>query len=202
MKTRSLHASQPPSPEIHSDSSTYRYEALRACFSHSGRQLAKNISSHPREDSPETSPTRTSANALKLLEASLLRRQLQQDDDPDDSDAGEDSPTTEAVAPQRARRLIPDRTAKPLGDPDVVRRRGQPHDYSSLAELPFSTSLGESAPVTQSSKRPLPDSPTSAFQPVNTPRRRQHVREKSSREELGSPSNSGRQDSTNRRSRA
>ena len=123
-----------------------------------------------------------------------------QDDSLDDA-AGRDPPINQSVASQTAQRMIPDRSAHSLGDSDFVGRRRQPYAYPNPTELP-STSLGESAPDTQSTKRALPESPTSASQRTNTTRRRQHVRERSSREEMGPPSQPGKKGSKNHRSRA
>ena len=56
--------------------------------------------------------------------------------------------------------------------------------------------------VTQSSKRPLPDSPTSQLQSEEATRRRQLERDISSREVTNSPSRPGKNDSHKRRDRA
>lgn len=201
MKTRSLHSSQPPSPNMSSDSSAGRDAARGRHSFRPGEKLANHASSHQRQMSAGASPDTTTASALHSREALMLRRQLDQDDSPDDSGGRQNPSTSESVASQRTQSTIPDRSAKPSGDPDCVGRRRQPRAYPTSAELP-STSLGESAPDIQSTKRPLPESPTSASQPTNTTRRRQHVRERSSREEMGPPSQPGKKGSRNHRSRA
>ena len=99
------------------------------------------------------------------------------------------SPSTRSQSPAspRTERRIPDRSAKPSGDPDNPGRRKPPYNQEGVTELTVSTSLGEGAPSTQSTKRTLPESPTSARQPHHTTRRKQHMRNKSSSEGLDSP---------------
>lgn len=134
--------------------------------------------------SVDEAPSNYPFSASYLQDMSLRRKQLHQDDSTDDA-AGSDPPTSQNVAPQIIKRLVPDRSAKPLGDPDVARRRKKPAEVTSSSIS--SGSLGESAPGTESAKRPLPESPTSALQPASSSRRRQDVQETSSREET-SPS--------------
>lgn len=171
-------------------------------LSRSGGKLANHTSSHRQQMSADTSPDRNPATPLNLSEASMLRRQLIQDDSPKDSGGRQDLSTSQVAVSQGAKRMIPDRSAKPLGDPDVVGRRRKPYENPNLAELPVSTSLGESAPGTQSTKRTLPESPTSASQPTNTTRRRQNSMERSSLEEMGPPPQPGKKGLKNQRDRA
>ena len=85
--------------------------------------------------------------------------------------------------PQRPKRMIPDRSARPLG-------------YFSEGDS------SESPPATQSSKRAPPDSPPAQSQPNNPTRRHQHKGERPSREEIGSSSRPERKTSHKRRDRA
>lgn len=202
LKTRSLHSSQPSSPNMDSGASTDGDASPGRRSLHTGRKLANRASSHPSQRSADISPDRTSASASNLLEASMLRRQLHQEDSPEDSGGRKDPSMSESIASHKTKRVIPDRSAKPLGDLIAVRRRRKPYENSSLAELPVSTSLGESTSEIQSSKRPLPESPTSAFQPINATRRRQNPMERSSREEMGPPSEPGKKGSKNQSGRA
>lgn len=83
---------------------------------------------------------------------SMLHRQLFQDNFPDEAGGYREASTSESVASQRTNRMIPDRSAKPLGDTTAGRRSRPPYEDSSHGEGPH---------VTQSTKRPLPDSPPS-----------------------------------------
>lgn len=301
MKTRKLHSSQPPSPNPDSGSSADEDAIHGKQSSHSGRNSASHASRHQGQISAGVSRNRTSASTMNLTDDMMIRRQLHLDDSPDDSGGRKGQIASENVASQRKKRMVPDRSAKPLEDPDVTRQRRKPYEEPSLAELPVSTSLGENsasstqqpasadnapprhpvygdphlkesprlprtsfqnasrdhaasttsqivassssknivpdrsikalggpdvarrrkpddtpsfaelpvstslgepAPGMQSTKRPLPESPTSAFQPINATRRRQHVVERSSSEEISPPSHSGKRGSNNQRRRA
>lgn len=201
LETKNLHSSGPPSPDTSFRASEDEGFASRSRSFHTARQSTSGTSSLQQPASADKIPSNDSTSASYLREWSLIRKQLQQDDSPDAS-AGRDPPTSQSVASQRTKRMVPDRSAKPLGEQDTARRRRKPDEYPSLAELPVSTSLGESASEIQSSKRPLPDSPTSAFQPINATRRRQHPMERSSREEMGPPSQPGKKGSRNQKGRA
>lgn len=273
-------------------------------LSQRGRKLADHTSRHQRQKSAGVSPNRASASMRNLTDDVMIRRQLHLDDSSDDSGGRKDQIASESVASQSKKRMVPDRSAKPLGDPDVTRQRRKPYEEPSLAKLPVSTSLGEDgasstqrtalaenapprppvygdphleespqlprtsfqnasrdhaagrdpltsqigaaqqprnivpdrsikplrdpdvarrrkpsekpssaecpvstslgepAPGIQSTKRPLPESPTSAFQPINATRRRPPVVDRSSSEEISPPSHSGKRGSNNQRRRA
>lgn len=201
VETMHLHSSSPPSPDPNRRSSEDESSASRSRSFHTARQSTNGASSLQQPTSADKTPSDHFASASYLREWSLIRRQLQQDDDHGEA-ASRDPPTSQSVASQSTKRMVPDRSAKPLGDQNIPRGRRKPDENPSLAELPVSTSLGESASEIQSSKRPLPESPTSAFQPINATRRRQHPMERSSREEMGPPSQPGKKGSRNQKGRA
>ena len=96
--------------------------------------------------------------------------------------------------PQRSGRMIPDRSAKPLGDITEMRQRRHLDEASN--------GDGEGASARQRTKRPLPDSPTSQLQSeVSTRRRQDEMERPRRRDDKGSPSRSGR-DLHRRRDRA
>lgn len=200
LETKHLHSSTPPSPDPDSRSSEDGGSASGSRSFRTASKSTRGTSSLQQLASADTRPSDQSASALYLREWSLIRKQLQQDDVPDET-AGRDPPTSQSVASHSTKRMVPDRSTKPLGEQDTARRRRKPDEYSNLAELPVSTSLGESAFEIQSSKRPLPESPTSAFQPINATRRRQHPMERSSREEMGPPAQPGKKGSRNEKGR-
>ena len=111
------------------------------------------------------------ARALSRLGKQALLRNDHQDS------AHRDQAANQNADLQRPRRMIPDRSAQPLGD---------------------ST---RSARATQNSKRALSDSPTSQSQSNDPPRRRQHEEEGPNREGTGSSSRPGKKDSHKRRGR-
>ena len=112
---------QPASPNMDSDSLGDQDAARGKGSPHTGRKSANNAFSHQQQMSTETSPKRSPANESNLREASLLRRQLLQDDSSDGSDGRRDRSITESVASWRTRRIVPDGSAKPLGDADAGR---------------------------------------------------------------------------------
>ena len=203
-KTEHLHSSSYPGPHINAGDSDDAGSSSQTSSFHTAKQSTISASSPQESTSAEQTPTTQRSNASYVQELSRLRRRPIHGASPDDA-ATRDPPTSQSAASQRTNRIVPDRSSRPLGDPEVVdRRRRQPHETPSFAELP-STSLGESAPPapsTQSTKRPLPDSPTSASGPIDTTRRRQHVRERSSREKMGPSSHSGKKGSKDQRGRA
>ena len=205
LKTSSLHSSQPPSPNTDSGSLADEYAAPGRLSFRIARRLANYVSSHQTRILPQLSPSRTPTSAQKLHEEKMRRKQLLQDDSSDDAGGREDPSPSQIAALQSTKRVIPDRTTKPLGDPNAGRRRRPPSedqgDTDSGPELDLSTSLGEPAPGTQGAKRPLPDSPTSDLQPTDDTRRRRHVRERSGREEMAPPSHSGKKGSDKQRRR-
>lgn len=194
MKTEDLHSSNPSSPDLNAGDSDHVGSTPRSDTFHTARQSTTSASSLQRPTSVDETPSNYPFSASYLEKMSLRRKEHHQDDSLDDV-AGEDPPSSQSVASQTTKRLVPDRFAKPLGDPDVGRRRRKPSGTPSFAETP-STSMGESA------KRPLPESPTSAFQPTTSSRRRHHVEESSRREETGSPSRPERKGSKDQRGRA
>ena len=169
--------------------------------SQSGRHLLDDDDS-PDDAAGSGPPSGPSSNASYLSDTSRPSRHLLDDDDSPDDAAGSGPPTGQSLASGRPKRTMPDRSAKPLGDPDVGRRREQPYVDPDTGELLVSTSLGASAPGTGSTKRPLPDSPTSLLQPDNTARRRQEAGDMRSREEMGSSSRSRKEHSHKQRGRA
>ena len=201
MKTKDLHSSNPPSPELNPGDSDDAGSTSRTGSFHTARQSTISASSPQQPTSVEETHSTHRSNASYVQELSQLRRRPLRGASPDDA-AGRDPPTSQTADSQRTNRMVPDRSAKPLGDPEVVdRRRRRPHEIPSSAELP-STSLGESAPGTHSMKRPLPDSPTSASGPTDTPRRRPNLRERPSREGMGPASHTGKKGSDNQKRRA
>ena len=168
---------------------------------HTARQSTISDSSLQQPGPAYKTPSDKVLSDAYLQESALRHRRHFPSSYPDDA-PGKHPPTSQSVASPRTKQMIPDRSAKPLGDPDGARRRRNPSDYPSVTDLPVSTSLRESAPRTQSTKRPLPDSPPTASQPTNTTRRRQHPMERSSREEMGRPSQSEKKGSKDRRGRA
>ena len=200
METKYVHSSNPSSPDIYVGDSGHIGSTPRSGSFHTARQSTIDASSLQRPTSVDETPSNYPFSASYLQELSLRRKQHHQDDSPDDA-ASKDPPTSQSVASHGMKRLVPDRSAKPLGDLDVGRRRRKPFETPSVAHLP-STSLGECAPGTQNTKRPLPESPTSASQPINSSRRRQNVGERSSREEMRPPSRLGKKGSKDHRGRA
>ena len=167
---------------------------------HTARQSTISASSPEQPTSMAETPSHIWTDSYLEDERSRIRRQTHREDRLDGIPAT-DPPTSQSIASHRTRRVVPDRSAEPLGGQDTISRRRKPGDYSSVTELSVFTSLGESAPSTQSTKRPLPNSPTSALQPTDTARRRHHLRERSRREEMGPQSQSGKKDSKNQRGR-
>lgn len=174
---------------------------------HSARQSTIGASSPEQPTLVAETPSHPIGNDSYLQELRelpklpLTRRQTVQKNIPGDA-AGRALPTSPSVASQGTKRIVPDRSAEPSGDPDVVRRRRKPEDSSIVTELSVSTSLGESAPDTQGTKRPLPRSPTTAAQPTDTARRHHQARERSGREGMGRASQLEKKDSKNQRGRA
>ena len=199
MKTEHLHSSNPSSPQLDAgDFDEAGFQPRRDSFP-TASQAHTGTSNVHRPTSVEETPSNYPFSALYLQDLSLQRKQLNQDGSPDD--AAGSNPTSQSLASQKIKRMIPDRSAKPLGDPDVARRRRKPQDILNSADLP-STSRGESPLSTQSAKRPLPESPTSAFQPINASRRRQERRERSSSEETSPASHLEKKGSKDSRGRA
>lgn len=182
--TEHLHSSSPSSPinlEFDAgDMGDAGFHSRRDSFP-TASQAQTGASNVHRPTSVHETPSDYPSSISYSKDMSLIRRQLHQEDSPE-ATASMNPPTSQSVASQKTKRMIPDRSAKPLGDPDVSRRRRQPHENPHHADLP-STSRGESALSTQSAKRPLPESPTDVFQPPNASRRRQQVRERPSSEE-------------------
>ena len=200
MQTEHLHSSKPSSPDLDAGDSGHVGSTPRSDTFHTARQSTTSVSSLQGPTSVDETPSNFPFSSSYLGRMSSRHKGQHQDDNPDDA-AGSDPPTSQSVASPRTKRLVPDRSAKPLGDPDVARRRSKPAKIASSADLP-STSLGESAPGTESAKRPLPESPTSAFQPTTSSRRRHHVEERSSSEEMGLPSRPEKKGSKDQRGRA
>lgn len=202
LETKNLHSSARSSSDSDIRPSQERRSISGSLSFRTARQSADSASG-----SPQLNPTRftTSGNhdgAAYLQSRSQLGRQHPPEDDHEDSARRDPTANQIAADPQKRTRMIPDWSATPLGNPDTVRQRRPPDAISSNGELLISSSLGDSTPATQSSKRPLPDSPTSQSQPDNATRRRQHERERPSREEMGSSSRSGKKDSHKQRGRA
>ena len=176
-ETQHLHSSTRSSPESDIPSSEDEGSASTSQPFHSARPSADSVSSTPQLNS--------TGNPLSSehIGAAYLRAWTQSGRKTLPGDVREDLARRDAAANQTeeshtSKRMIPDRSAQPLGD------------------------AGESAPTTQSSKRPHPDSPTSQLQSENAARRRQDPRESPSREETGSSSRHGKKDSHRRRDRA
>ena len=190
METKHLHSSSDFGPDlIVGDLEDAGSNSQRGSFPSASQvtsQANTGTSSLHQPTSRDETPSNFPFSASYLQEMSLRRKQPHQDDSPNHA-AGRDPPTSQSLASQKKRRLVPDRSAKPLGDLDVARRRRKPYEIPSSADLP-STSVGKSAPGTESAKRPLPESPTSAFQPTSSSRRRHPVEERSSSDEMGLPS--------------
>ncbi|KAF6223692.1 hypothetical protein HO133_000535 [Letharia lupina] len=201
LETKHLHSSAPPSPHSNSRSLDDAGSTSRSLSFHTARQSTTSPSTLQKPGPPDKTPSDKVLSDAYLQESALRHGRLFPSSYPDEA-AGKHPPTSQSVASPRTKQMIPDRSAKPLGDPDGARRRRNPSDYPSVTDLPVSTSLRESAPRTQSTKRPLPGSPPTASQPTNTTRRRQHPMERSSREEMGRPSQSEKKGSKDRRGRA
>lgn len=184
-KTEHLHSSNPSSPKVNADDmDDAGFQSRRDSFP-TASQAQNDTSNAHRPASVDETPSNYPFSTSYLHDMSLRRKQLNQEDGDEDA-AGRDPPTSRSVASQKTKRMIPDRSAKPLGDPDVSRRRRKPNEILKPADLP-ATSRGEPALSTQSAKRPLPESPTSAFQPTNASRRRQQPEERSTSEKTGPP---------------
>ncbi|CAF9926619.1 MAG: hypothetical protein ALECFALPRED_003486 [Alectoria fallacina] len=102
-----------------------------------GEKLANHASSHQRQMSAGASPDTATAGALHRREALMLRRQLDQDDSPDDSGGRQNPSSSESVASQRSQRIIPDRPAKPLGDTIFVGRRRHPQYETAASRVTY-----------------------------------------------------------------
>ena len=200
MQTEHLHLSKPSSPDLDAGDSGHVGSTPQSDTFHTARQSTTSVSSLQGPTSVDESPSNFPFSASYLGEMSSRRKKQHQDDSPDHA-AGNDPPTGQNVASPRTKRLVPDRSAKPLGDPDIARRRSKPAEITSSAYLP-STSPGASAPGTESAKRPLPESPTSAFQPTTSSRRRHHREGTSSSEEMGLPPRPEKKGSKDQRGRA
>ena len=203
IKTRHLHSSN--SSEHGFSANDDSYDADPTSRSSSYKTTRQSISSIPRRQRPtlaDKALSGPSSNALYLSDTSLPSRHLLGDYDSPDDAAGSGPPTGQSLASGRPKRAMPDRSAKPLGDLDVGRRRERPYVDPDTGELLVSTSLGASAPGTGSTKQPLPDSPTPPLQPDNTARRRQEAGDMRSREEMGSSSRSRKEHSHKQRGRA
>ena len=193
-KTRHLHSSSSSSPKSNNVDdwdglgSTSRSRSFRTA-----RQSTDSCSDLQQARKADDTSSRPSNSISDTSETSRLRRQLLEEDGSDDTNS-RGSPTRQSVAPQRTKRMMADPSAQLLGDTDSMRRRKPPYEISSSGELLVSTSLGESAPGTQSTKRRIPDSPTSQLQPSNAERRRPRTRATSNREESDPPSYSGTTD--------
>lgn len=195
LETNRLHSSNPPSPDSTFCASDDEGSDSENLSFYTARPSANRASSPLRNSPTGIDPSSQLDGALNLQEGSRGRRLL-----PEDTNLARRDATIppQVTGSERMRRMIPDRSAKPIGDPRAVRRRRPPSADLSPSESDITTSIGESAPGTRSTKRPLPDSPT---QPDNTTRKGQQARERPGREEMGSPSRSGMKDSNNRRGR-
>ena len=224
IKTRHLHSSNSSEHGFGANDDSYDADPTSRSSSYqTTRQSISRIRRHQRPTLADKARSGPSSNASYLSDTSRPSRHLLDDDDSPDDAAGSGPPTGQSLAsgrpkrtmPDRSakqtgqslasgrpKRTMPDRSAKPLGDPDVGRRREQPYVDPDTGELLVSTSLGASAPGTGSTKRPLPDSPTSLLQPDNTARRRQEAGDMRSREEMGSSSRSRKEHSHKQRGRA
>ena len=175
-ETQHLQSSPEPLPDADIQPSDDRASVSESRSFHSARQSVDRASSVPLN--PQGVLTSGDLDGAAYLQASTtLGNQTLAKDTPRDS-ARRDPTANQIADPQRSKRIVPDRSAQPLGD-----------------------STG-SAPATQNSKRPLPDSPTSQSQSNDPPRRRQHEEEGTSREGTGSSSRPGKKDSHKRRDRA
>ena len=171
-----MHSSTRPSSDSDIQSSEDGDSASRSQDFHSARQSADsgpNLDSDP----PRLLPSGDIDGAAYRRAWSLLGKNTLRRNDHNDS-AHRAQAANQTTDSQTPRRMIPDRSAQPLGD-----------------------STG-SARATQTSKRRLPDSPTSQTQSNDPQRRRQHEEEGPRREATGSPSRSGKKDSHRRRDRA
>ena len=175
-ETKNLHSSGQPKPDSNIRSSEDRASTSGSRSFHSAQESSDSASSLPL-DPPGLLPSGDIDGPASSRARSLLGKHALPRNDHNDSARG-DQAVNQTADPQRPRRMVPDRSAQPLGD--SIR----------------------SAPATQKSKRPLPDSPTSQLQSEEAARRRQLEREISSREEISSPSRPGKKDSHKRRDRA
>lgn len=202
METKDLHSSARPGSDPIIRSSRDEDAASESGSFRTARQSSDSTSSS-LEINPTHLTSSSDPDSAAYLQSSTNLGRQRPSKHSDEASARRDPTTNPAAAQsQTTKKMIPDRTAKPLGGPHGTRQRRPPLAISSDGELLISSSLGESPPTTQSSKRPLPDSPTSQLQLDNPTRRRQHVRETPSREEIGSSSRSGKKDSHKQRSRA
>lgn len=200
METQNLHSSARSS--LDSDIRPSEDTSISGSLSfRTARQSADSASSSLRLNPTPFTASGDHDGAEYLQMRSRPGIQSPSDEDLEDSARRESSGDRTAADP-RARRMIPDQSAKPLENRDTVRRRAPPA-VSDTGELLISSSLGEdSTPAAQSSKRPLPDSPPSQSKTDSATRRRQHERERPSREETGCSSRSAKKDSHKQRSRA
>ena len=175
-ETKHLHSSTRPSSDSDIQSSEDGDSGSRSQDFHSARQSADSGPSL-HSDPPGLLPSGDINGAAYTRAWSLLGKHALSRTNHNDS-AHRDQAANQTADSQRPRRMIPDRSAQPLGD---------------------ST---RSTPATQGSKRSLPDSPTSQTQSNDPPRRRQHEEEGPSRLATGSSSRSGKKDSHRRRDRA
>ena len=197
-----LHSSTRSSLDHVSRSSQDDDSASESRSFHTARQSADSTSS-----SLQLNPTRFTASGdmdgvAYLRSLSHTGRQSLPKDDHENSTPRDPTTNQTAADSRTSKRMITDRSAKPLGDPNTVRRRRPPVAVSSNGELLISTSLGESRPAISGSKRPLPESPPSQSQSDNTTRRRRRLREEPSSEDMDPPSRPGKKDSHRQRGRA
>ena len=185
-RTRHLHSSGPSDHDFNtSDNSDDSDPTTPSDTDEVAQQSTLGASSLRENTKADMTRSGPSASISYLPGASLLNRQNLEGDIDDDA-ANNGPPTSQGLGSRKTKRMIPDRSAKPLGDQDVRRRRA-PDRLSSQRDDSISTSVGESAPTVHSTKRPLPDSPSSQLQMENAVRRRQFEREISNREESDSP---------------
>ena len=175
-ETKHLHSSSQPRAD-----SSIRSSADRG-FNSESRSFDSARASADSTPSLSTGPPRLlpsgdiDGSAAYLRAWSLLGKQALQRNDHNDSDHREQA-ANQTGDPQRSRRIVPDPSAQLLGD---------------------ST---RNALATQHSKRPLSDSHSSQSQSDDSIRRSQHEGERPRREEIGSSSRHGKNDSHKRRDR-
>ena len=200
-ETKHLHSSTQSSPMADSSSSEGEDSASETLSFHTARHSANGAFIHQPLGPPVVGPSGELDGAAYLRAWSLMGRQLLPKDNHEEP-ARRDPATDQIPDLQSTGRSLPDRSAKPFGLSDIVPPRKPPSVDPNTGELLVSTSLGASAPGTGSTKRPLPDSPTSPLQPDNTARRRQHEGDIGSRGEMSSSSRSRKEHSHKQRGRA
>ena len=201
LETKHLHSSTHSSAIADSSSSEGEDSASETLSFHTARHSANGAFTPLRPGPAATLPSGDLDVAAYLRAWSQSGRELLPKDN--HQEPGRRDPATDQITDlQRTERGVPDRSVKPLRLSDVVPPRMPPSVDPNTGELLVSSSLGASAPGTGSTKRPLPDSPTSPLQPDNTARRHHHEGEMSSRGEMGSSSRSRKKDSHKQRSRA